>query len=281
MSRLFVFTLIILFSACKNKPETPALSLKNLVGKWKVSQINSEYIIEIKEDSTFSIYTYDSSADMVQKITHFDTQNITLNPIKNTSPNERTTIYNFSIDKDKLILLDQATKEETKATNCLSANCDEQKDYFRKINVEIDLPFVSSNKVVSRSIENTDIKIYIGKPKKPYAMQQGTTDRLSIGEKFIEFKYLPFTIDAAFSRLPDTIANPTVVAFIDKNAKMSAVAELVLQLSKYDTKSVYFVLKKSEDVSQKLDLSLAKYKVEGLKISETESSFLEWLTTQK
>lgn len=290
----YLISLIVLFQSCSLNKEVS--SFTELIGKWKVVEKNQEYIINIRKDSIFEMYSYENSIVVQYKIdkivedklllVKFQNETNKLNKSKNRSgfkvlkegENPSPEGTKFVLNENQLTLIDIKTNKETKAINCNTGICDKQKDFFRKQGLNINLPEAEKISDANLDIRLTqnDIKIYLGKPKKQYVPIFGQYNRIWSSGKVIQTSDLPFLIAKAKPKELET-KKGRIVLFIDSKVTLGFLKTIIEELTKNEIKDVYFALRKNQKKTSEFELVFEKKNIAELKFEQLDTNFITWI----
>jgi hypothetical protein len=266
-----------------------AQNLQNgLTGQWLTQDLDA-YIMDFDSTNLVDCYAYDMPINMTFELGYLGSNEISLTPIfekrafgplgtkgfavVKTRNDSLTMFRQFKVINDTLFLVEQETGKTTKAISCRKGICNFEKMFFRNSKLFINLPVNKKNTTKTFEKSAKDIEIF-GGPFKLMDIQ------ILSNLRYFHYEGLPLDEVSIYTLLSEYRSlneeNPKIILWINDDTNMNLVADLLNLLLKYDVKTVYFGVKKSDILNEKFEPYLLPFSLKNIEV-KAKLRFEDWL----
>ncbi len=291
---LYFFISISLFiSACSANSQAP--SINEFVGVWKFLDDDDD-MLQISSDSILETYSYVHTFGDQYKIEKITNDELTLKNLQvmKSEPQKNSTgyqtlkesnlpaiiVFKYKLSGDSLEMSKEDATQVHKVMHCRTGVCDLQKDFFRKYGVDIDLPILENreNDYQELSLEESDIVVCLGPPKKHFQMFYGQADRIWCDGQYSDENNVRLALYSfASEEVKSSGIIPRMLVFVNSETKMELVDQLIKTCKKQQIETVYFSIRGDQAVSKGFTPLFRVFKVAEIKIDDPGESFASWI----
>jgi hypothetical protein len=274
-----------------------------LIGKYKLrSTTSDERMLEIGKDSVMAIYSMAGGPKLRLKILEVGNEMLTVMPIQEqgsnqvsatgneqqeqtgigiqkTVPEPKVSQWQYTLTDGLLTIQNDKTGKKEVAMNCQTGGCDFQKEYFRLSQVDVDLPYDSAHQYEAFPIQDGARSFYYGPRQPQYTTIYGSGSAIFVNETFIKPHF--FSYELLYKPLPILASELKVIGFIDRKTEMNDLKTLLAHLANDGIHEIYLAVRENANVSQPLQVRLAKMEFKSLENVALKGSVGDWINGKK
>ena len=157
------------------------------------------------------------------------------------------------------------------------SNCTGRKtaDIFTDKAVHVNLVHMDAGMDYHPEKENSELQIFIGKPKEQFAPLYGNNSRIWINEKFYTANELPLQCELYF--LSTEKEKRKIIVFADRETPMNFIKDILVQFFKNGISRIHIAISSKED--SKNDLAQVLMVIDGnvIEVADLDKTFEDWL----